>query len=67
MRREPADFVASGVTQRPARRISARSPPMRAGCVQWIDVDTLLPASVRDVLFRQPVEQLMASPTSKTC
>ena len=39
VRREEKDFVASGVT---------------SGLLQWLDVRTLLPPAVRDVLFKQP-------------
>jgi chemotaxis-related protein WspB len=54
VRRDRADFVASGVT-------SGRTPylgPVAAdarGLMQWMDVEQLLPASVRDVLFAPPV------------
>ena len=54
MRREPADFVESGVNSDGAAYLGPVATDAR-GLVQWIDVRKLLPESVRDVLFRQPV------------
>jgi chemotaxis-related protein WspB len=56
MRRDPADFVASGIT-------SGRAPYLghvttsSHGVVQRIDVETLLPDDVRESLFEQLVDQ----------
>jgi chemotaxis-related protein WspB len=54
MRRDPADFVDSGVTTDVGSYLGPVATDDR-GLVQWIRVNQLLPASVRDVLFRQPV------------
>ena len=63
IRREQADFVESGVS---SDRTSYLGPVTRdaGGLVQRIDITRLLPASVRDVLFRRDVEQSWPSPTS---
>jgi len=53
VRREEADFVASGVTSDGASYLGPVAADAR-GLLQWLDARTLLPASVRDVLFRQP-------------
>jgi chemotaxis-related protein WspB len=53
VRREPADFVASGVTTDRAPYLGPVATDAR-GVLQWIDVEWLLPASVRDVLFTRP-------------
>jgi chemotaxis-related protein WspB len=53
MRREVTDFVASGVTSEGASYLGPVAPDAR-GLLQWLDARTLLPASVRDVLFREP-------------
>lgn len=52
-RREPSDFVASGVTVpfQGAVATDAR------GLTQWIDVEQLLPPAVRGLLFQQPIAQ----------
>ena len=55
VRRDPAEFRDVGVA-------SARAPYLGpvaadpAGLLQWIDVKSLLPSHVRDVLFRQALE-----------
>jgi len=54
MRREPADFVESGVNSAGAPYLGTVVPDAR-GLVQWVDVTKLLPETVRDVLFKQPV------------
>ena len=51
MRREREDFVPSGVT---AAFLGPVATDAR-GLIQWVDVDQLLPASVRDVLFTETV------------
>jgi chemotaxis-related protein WspB len=53
VRRDETDFVASGVTDQGASYLGPVAPDER-GLLQWIDARTLLPASVRDMLFRQP-------------
>ena len=53
MRRAQTDFVASGVTSEGASYLGPVAPDSR-GLLQWLDARTLLPASVRDMLFRQP-------------
>jgi chemotaxis-related protein WspB len=50
VRRDKADFVASGVTNDQAPYLGPVAADAR-GLMQWIDVDRLLPASVRAVLF----------------
>ncbi|MFI4914162.1 MAG: chemotaxis protein CheW [Steroidobacterales bacterium] len=52
VRREPSDFVASGVAV-PFQ--GAVATDIR-GLTQWIEVEQLLPASVRGLLFQQSVE-----------
>jgi len=53
VRREETDFVASGVTSDGASYLGPVAPDAR-GLLQWLEPRTLLPASVRDLLFRQP-------------
>jgi chemotaxis-related protein WspB len=53
VRRDPADFVPSGVTTDRAPYLGPVATDAR-GVMQWIDVEWLLPASVRDVLFTRP-------------
>lgn len=55
VRREPADFVASGVTSDVAAYLGPVAADSR-GLIQWVKINKLLPESVRDVLFRRPVE-----------
>jgi chemotaxis-related protein WspB len=54
VRRDKADFVASGVTNDRAPYLGPVATDAR-GLMQWIDVESLLPASVRDVLFTTPL------------
>jgi len=56
LRREPGDFVASGVKSDGAPYLGPVVNDAR-GLIQWIEVDKLLPESVRDVLFKQTVEE----------
>lgn len=56
LRREPADFVASGVKSDGAPYLGPVASDAR-GLIQWIEVDKLLPASVREVLFKQVAEE----------
>lgn len=55
LRREPADFAASGISNEAAPYMGPVTRDAR-GLVQWIEVNRLLPASVRELLFRQPME-----------
>ena len=55
LRREPGDFVASGVRTDGAPYLGPVVKDAR-GLIQWIEVDKLLPESVREVLFRPTVE-----------
>ena len=56
LRREPGDFVASGVKSDGAPYLGPVASDAR-GLIQWVQVDKLLPASVREVLFQQTVEE----------
>jgi chemotaxis-related protein WspB len=56
MRRDPADFVASGITTGRAPYLG-RVTTSSHGVVQRIDVETLLPDAVRESLFEQLVDQ----------
>lgn len=53
VRREAADFVASGVTSEGASCLGPVAADAR-GMMQRLDARTLLPAPVRDMLFSQP-------------
>ena len=53
MRREPADFVSSGITNDAAPYLGAIANGPR-GLVQRIELDKLLPASVADLVPKQP-------------
>ena len=55
VRREPADFVASGVTNDAAAYLGPVATDAR-GLIQWIQVNQLLPVAVRELLFRNPVD-----------
>ena len=54
-RHEPAEFVASGITNAGAPYLGPVVTDAR-GLLQWIDVRTLLPPSFRDLLFNQPTD-----------
>lgn len=56
LRRDPADFTESGVVNDDAPYLGPVATDAN-GLLQWIDVKKLLPASVRDVLFKQPLER----------
>ena len=56
VRRDPADFADSGVVNDEVPYLGPVATD-REGLLQWIEVGKLLPASVREVLFREPVEQ----------
>lgn len=66
IRREPEDFVESGVTSAGAPYLG---PVTRdaGGLVQRVDITRLLPASIRDVLFARDGEQPWPLPTSPAC
>ena len=55
VRREPADFVASGVKADGAPYLGPVATDPR-GLLQWIEVDKLLPAPVREALFQSVAE-----------
>jgi len=54
IRRDPLDFIASGVDLDAAPYLGTLATDAR-GLIQWVDVDRLLTSAVRDLLFRQPV------------
>lgn len=54
LRREPEDFVASGVSSDAAAYLGPVATDEQ-GLIQWIEVKQLLPASLRELLFRTPV------------
>ena len=51
----------------PARRISGPVVTDARGLLQWIDVRTLLPPSLRDLLFKEPMDDRWGLPASKIC
>jgi chemotaxis-related protein WspB len=55
IRRSEADFVDSGVAVDSAPYLGPVTSDAR-GIIQRVEVNRLLPATVRDVLFRQPLE-----------
>ena len=56
LRREPGDFVASGVKSDGAPYLGPVLSDAR-GIIQWIEVEKVLPASVREVLFTETVRE----------
>jgi chemotaxis-related protein WspB len=66
VRHEPADFLASGVSHAGASYLGPIATDPR-GLLQWIDVRTLLPTALRDLLFTQPKDDRWRLPTLKTC
>ncbi len=56
IRREPGDFTTSGVKSDGAPYLGPVVNDAR-GLIQWIEIDKLLPASVRNALFRQVMEE----------
>jgi chemotaxis-related protein WspB len=56
MHRDPAEFVASGITTASAPYLGHVATGSR-GVVQRIEVETLLPDAVRESLFEQLVDQ----------
>jgi chemotaxis-related protein WspB len=67
-RHETTEFVASGVTDPGAARLGPGAPVANdaRGLLQWIDIPTLLPASLRDLLFNEPGDNQWGLPTSPT-
>jgi chemotaxis-related protein WspB len=53
--RDPAEFEPSGVSQDSTRYLGPVVSDPR-GLLQWIHVEHLLPDSVRDLLFKEPVD-----------
>jgi chemotaxis-related protein WspB len=66
VRHEPSEFVASGVTADGAAYLGPVITDA-GGLLQWIDVGTLLPPSLRDQLFQEPGDDRWGSPPSKSC
>ena len=56
LRRDPADFVAAGVKSDGAPYLGPVVQDAR-GLIQWIEIDKLLPAAVREVLFQPTAEE----------
>ena len=54
IRRDPSEFAASGVNNPQMPHLGKVASDAR-GLMQWIEVGTLLPASVRDALFNETV------------
>jgi chemotaxis-related protein WspB len=54
VRREPSDFRATGVTNTTAPHLGPVALDA-AGPIHWIEVNRLLPASLRASLFQQPL------------
>lgn len=55
MRRDPKDFVSSGVTNNETPYLGPVVVDSR-GIIQWIEPTTLLPASVYELIFRESSE-----------
>lgn len=53
MRRNPADFVASGLDNDAAPYLGPVATDAD-GMIQWVELEKLLPSSVRDQLFKPP-------------
>jgi chemotaxis-related protein WspB len=66
VRHEPSDFVASGVADEGASYLGPVVTDAD-GLLQWIDVHTLLPPSLRDLLFKESRDDRWSLPPSKTC
>jgi chemotaxis-related protein WspB len=66
VRHAPSAFVASGVTAGGSSYLGPVTTDAD-GLLQWIDVRTLLPASLRDQLFKELKDDRWGSPPSKTC
>jgi chemotaxis-related protein WspB len=61
-RHEQSAFVASGITNGGAPYLGPVVTDAR-GLLQWIDVQTLLPPSFRDLLFQEPMDDRWGFPT----
>jgi chemotaxis-related protein WspB len=55
LQREPTDFVPSGISNNAMSYLGPVAMDAR-GLVHWIEVNKLLPPSLRDLLFKRPVE-----------
>ncbi len=55
LRRGPGDFISSGLANEEAPYLGPVTPGP-PGFIQWVRVDQLLPASLRDLLFQEPAE-----------
>jgi chemotaxis-related protein WspB len=55
IRRDPDDFASSGISNADAHYLGPVAADAR-GLLQWVRVERMLPESVRDLLFKQPVE-----------
>jgi len=66
MRRGPGDFASTGVRNDGAAYLGPVTSDEH-GLIQWIDVHKLLPASMHDMLFKQPAEDGWFSANSKRC
>jgi chemotaxis-related protein WspB len=55
VRREPADFRASGITRTSESQLGPVALDAN-GAIHWIDLSRLLPEKLRDSLFQQPAE-----------
>lgn len=54
-RRDPGDFAPSGISNPDAPYMGPVATDAH-GLLQWVRVERLLPDSVRELLFKQPVE-----------
>jgi chemotaxis-related protein WspB len=65
VRHETSDFVATGVINSDASYLGPVAPIAHdaRGLLQWIDVRTLLPPSLRDLLFKEPMDDQWRLPT----
>jgi chemotaxis-related protein WspB len=66
VRRDAADFVYSSVASDAAPYLGPVATD-GGGLLQWVDAHTLLPASIRDMLFKQSRDQRWAPAISKPC
>ena len=55
VRLDPEDFAASGVSTKDAHYLGPVASDAK-GLVQWVQIEQLLPDSVRDLLFKPTVE-----------
>ena len=66
VRHELSDFAASGVTAEDAAYLGPVATD-GGGLLQWLDVQILLPPSLRDMLFKEPKDDRWGLTPSKTC